>query len=50
LLRLRAGGGSVESITIDLAAAQEFGVQAGRIIAGSREVERALNEPHTPVA
>jgi hypothetical protein len=49
LLRLRAGGGSVESITIDLAAAKEFGAQAGRLIAGGREVERALSESHTPV-
>ncbi|HEY4217958.1 MAG TPA: serine/threonine-protein kinase [Gemmatimonadaceae bacterium] len=50
LLRLRAGGGSVEGITIDLATAREFGAQANRLIAGGREVERALSESRTPAS
>ncbi|MEO8624760.1 MAG: serine/threonine-protein kinase, partial [bacterium] len=42
LLRVRAGGGSVESITRDLAAAREFGKEADRLLASGREVEDAL--------
>jgi predicted Ser/Thr protein kinase len=42
LLRLRAGGGSVEGITLDLAAAREFGQEADRLLEGGREVEQAL--------
>ena len=42
LLRLRAGIGSVEGITIDLAAARELGESADRLIAGAREVEAVL--------
>ena len=44
LLRLRAGGGSVEGITLDLAAAREFGQEADRLLASGREVEQALAE------
>jgi len=44
LLRLRAGGGSVEGITLDLAAAREFGEDADRLLASGREVEQALAE------
>lgn len=47
LLRLRAGGGSVESITLDIASAREFGEQADRLLAGGREVERALGQTRT---
>src|SRR5207244_3001229 len=39
LLRLRAGGGSVEGITRDIAAVRAFGDQADRLLAGGREVE-----------
>jgi hypothetical protein len=45
LLRLRAGGGSVDGITIDLAAAKEFGLEADRLLASGREVEQALAAP-----
>ncbi len=42
LLRLRAGGGSVEGITRDIAAAKAFGDDAGRLLAGEREVNDVL--------
>jgi eukaryotic-like serine/threonine-protein kinase len=42
LLRLRAGAGSVEGITSDLAAAKELGENADRLLAGAREVEDVL--------
>jgi serine/threonine-protein kinase len=42
LLRLQAGVGSVEHITLDLAAAEEVGREADRLVAGRREVEDAL--------
>lgn len=42
LLRLRAGGGSVEGITLDLATAREFGQDADRLLESGREVEQAL--------
>ena len=42
LLRLQAGVGSVEHITLDLAAAEEVGKEADRLVAGRREVESAL--------
>jgi serine/threonine-protein kinase len=45
LLRLRAGGGSFDGITIDLAAAKEFGLEADRLLASGREVEQALAAP-----
>jgi eukaryotic-like serine/threonine-protein kinase len=45
LLRLRAGGGSIEGITLDLATAREFGQDADRLLAGGREVEQALAAP-----
>ena len=42
LLRLRTGGGTVDGITRDLAAAREFGREADRLLASGREVEDAL--------
>jgi hypothetical protein len=42
LLRLRAGGGTVEGITLDLATVREFGQEADRLLASGREVEQAL--------
>jgi eukaryotic-like serine/threonine-protein kinase len=42
LLRLQSGVGSVEHITLDLAAAEEVGREADRLVAGRREVEDAL--------
>jgi hypothetical protein len=42
LLRLRAGGGSVEGITLDLATAREFGQEADRLLESGRELEQAL--------
>ena len=42
LLRLRAGAGSVDGITADLAAAREFGDEADRVLASMREVDQAL--------
>ena len=45
LLRLRGGVGTVESITADLAAARELGVETERLLAAQREVDAALAEP-----
>ena len=45
LLRLQAGVGSLEHITLDLAAAEEVGREADRLVAGRREVESALRRP-----
>ncbi|MDB4912454.1 MAG: hypothetical protein JWM95_98 [Gemmatimonadetes bacterium] len=45
LLRLRTGGGSVEGVTRDIAAARAFGEQADRLLAGGREVEEVLRAP-----
>jgi eukaryotic-like serine/threonine-protein kinase len=42
LLRLQSGVGSVEHITVDLAAAEEVGREADRLVSGRREVEDAL--------
>jgi hypothetical protein len=42
LLRLQSGVGSVEHITLDLAAAEEVGREADRLVAGRREVEASL--------
>ena len=42
LLRLRAGAGSVEGMTADLAAAKELGENADRLLAGAREVDAVL--------
>ena len=42
LLRLRAGAGSVEGITSDLAAAKELGESADRLLAGAQEVDAVL--------
>jgi hypothetical protein len=53
LLRLRAGGGSIEGITLDLATARDFGQEADRLLASGREVEQALaarRGPSTPVS
>ncbi len=49
LLRLRAGAGSVESITLDLVAAREFGAEADRQLAGGEEVERVLAAPRQTI-
>jgi len=48
LLRLSAGGGSVDGITADLAAAREFGEAADRLLASAREVEKALEPGQFP--
>ena len=42
LLRLRAGAGSVDSITTDLEAARELGESADRLLASAREVDAVL--------
>jgi hypothetical protein len=42
LLRLRAGAGSVDRITADLAAAGDVGSAVDRLLAAGEEVERAL--------
>ena len=47
LLRLRAGAGSVDGITLDLEAARELGENADRLLAGAEEVDAALAD--TPV-
>ena len=47
LLRLRAGGGSMEGITRDIAAARAFGEEADRLLAGAREVSAVLGSPAT---
>ncbi|MEO5818475.1 MAG: hypothetical protein ABIT20_24600, partial [Gemmatimonadaceae bacterium] len=42
LLRLRTGGGSVEGVTRDIAAARAVGEEADRLLASGREVEDAI--------
>jgi serine/threonine-protein kinase len=42
LLRLRAGAGSVDRITADLAAAGEIGLTVDRLLAAGEEVDKAL--------
>ena len=42
LLRLRAGAGSPEGITRDIAAAREMGAEADRLLAGANEVSALL--------
>ncbi len=42
LLRLRSGGGTVEGITRDIAAARRVGDEADRLIAGANEVDALL--------
>ena len=42
LLRLRAGGGSVDRITADLAAAGEIGKTVDRLLAAGEEIDRAV--------
>ena len=49
LLRLRAGAGGVESVTQDLAAAQELGQDVERLLAGHEEVRKVL-EVRNPAA
>jgi len=44
LLRLRAGVGSVETITADLVAAREVGEQVDRLVQGQHEVRQILAE------
>ncbi|MEP6617670.1 MAG: serine/threonine-protein kinase [bacterium] len=48
LLRLRSGGGTVEGITRDIAAARRVGEEADRLIAGASEVD-ALLQRVTPL-
>jgi hypothetical protein len=42
LLRLRAGSGSVQSLTTDLGLAREVAQEIGRLLAAEREVDEAL--------
>ena len=42
LLRLRAGAGSVDRITADLAAAREIGATVDRLLAAGDEIEKTL--------
>ncbi len=51
LLQLQSGGGSVQSLTTDLAAARAVGEAVNRLLEGQREVEDALRplRPATPV-
>ncbi len=44
LLRLRAGAGTTEGVTRDIAAARALGQDADRLIAGSRDVAQLLGE------
>ena len=44
LLRLRSGGGTLQSMTTDLAAAREVGEAVDRLLAGQREVEEELKK------
>ena len=48
LLRLHAGAGSVESMTMDLSAARELSRDVARMLEGRREVERLLGRPPAP--
>jgi hypothetical protein len=50
LLRLRAGVGSVESITADLTAAREVGEQTERLLQAGQEVAVMLSARATPAA
>jgi serine/threonine-protein kinase len=45
LLRLHAGGGSLEGVTLDLAAAKELSEDLARALEGVREVDRFLGLP-----
>lgn len=45
LLRLRAGAGSVESVTADLSAAREIGEQTEGLLQARQQVELALRPP-----
>ena len=45
LLRLCAGGGSVDSLTADLTAAREVGAEVDRLLAGQDEVAALLAHP-----
>lgn len=44
LLYMQAGGGSVESLTMELKSAQEISEEMENLLAGHREVERILRE------
>jgi len=48
LLRLRSGGGSVQSLTTDLAAAGAVGEAVDLLLEGQREVEATLARPALP--
>jgi hypothetical protein len=45
LLRLRAGAGTADGITEDLAAALEVSSEVDRVFGAQREVERAIKAP-----
>ena len=45
LLRLCAGGGSVDSLTADLSAARDVGAEVDRLLAGHEEVAALLARP-----
>ena len=48
LLRLHAGAGSTESMTMDLSAARDLSDDVARMLEGRREVERLLGRPAAP--
>lgn len=48
LLRLHAGAGSIEGMTIDLSAAKELSEHVGRVLEGRRQAERLLGRPDAP--
>jgi len=50
LLRLHAGAGSVEALTVDLEAARNLSDDLGRTLEGAREVERLLGRPDQGLA
>ncbi len=48
LLRLHAGAGTIESVTMDLSAAKDLSEDVVRVLEGRREVERLLGDPTAP--
>jgi len=48
LLRLHAGAGSLDSMTMDLSAARDLSADVARMLEGRREVERLLGRPAAP--
>jgi eukaryotic-like serine/threonine-protein kinase len=48
LLRLRADAGATDSVTQDLARAQELGADVDRLLVGNRDVRAALAPPKQP--